>query len=174
VLVVKPADSEAFSEYVAGRAQGLMRTAYLLTGDLHQAEDLVQTVLAKLFLHWPRASQTEHLDAYVRRMMVNTHISMRRRRWWWERPTEELPEQPQTGFAGMIEDRTLLRQALATLPPRQRAVVVLRHYEGLSEQETADTLGCAVGTVKSLSSRGLRRLRDYLTEQGVRTAGYLP
>jgi RNA polymerase sigma-70 factor (sigma-E family) len=152
---------EAFREYVAGRSPALLRTAYLLTGHRGDAEDLLQTALAKTYLAWDRIRDREALDGYVRRVMVNTQTSRWRRKKVAEYPTDVLPERRSNRDA--TEDLALhdaLWTALAELPKRQRAMVVLRYYEDLSEAETAEVLGVTVGTVKSTTSRALVKLRD--------------
>ena len=152
---------DAFRAYVAARSPALMRTAYLLTGHRADAEDLLQTALAKTYLAWDRIQAREALDGYVRRVLVNTQTSRWRRRKLAEYPTDALPERRSERDA--TEDVALhdaLWTALAQLPKRQRAAVVLRYYEDLSEAETADVLGVSVGTVKSTTSRALIKLRD--------------
>lgn len=152
---------EEFRSYVAMRSTALMRTAYLLTGQRADAEDLLQTSLAKTYLAYDRIRDKRALDAYVRRTMVHTQTSFwRRRRAGREFPTERLPET--TSQADSQEQtalRSLLWQALGRLGPRQRAVVVLRYYEDCSEQEVADILAISVGTVKSQAARALATLR---------------
>jgi RNA polymerase sigma-70 factor (sigma-E family) len=154
-------DRGSFDDFVVTRSARLLRTAYLLTHDRALAEDLVQTSLAKAWFAWGRIDGQP--DAYVRRVMVNTYSSWWRRRWNGEQATAELPER--AAAAGhrpedvRVDDRTDLWRALARLPKRQRAVVVLRFYEDLSEIETADILQCSVGTVKSQASRALAKLR---------------
>jgi RNA polymerase sigma-70 factor (sigma-E family) len=152
---------EDFRSYVAARSPALLRTAYLLTGHRADAEDLLQTALAKTYLAWERIRDREAVDGYVRRVMVNTQTSWWRRRKVDEWPTGELPERP----AGRDDTADLdlhdaLWTALSTLPKRQRAMVVLRFYEDLSEAETARLMGVSVGTVKSTTSRALVKLRD--------------
>ena len=152
---------EAFRAYVAGRSPALLRTAYLLTGQRADAEDLLQTALAKTYLAWDRIRDREALDGYVRRVMVNTLTSRWRRKKLDEHPSATLPERRSERDA--TEDLALhdaLWTALAQLPKRQRAMVVLRYYEDLTEAETADVLGVSVGTVKSTTSRALMKLRD--------------
>ena len=152
---------EAFRTYVAARSPGLLRTAYLLTGSRADAEDLLQTTLAKTYLAWDRILERDAVDGYVRRVMVNTQTSWWRRRRVTEYATDDLPERAAGRDA--TEDHALhdaLWSALATLPKRQRAMVVLRYYEDLSEAETAHVLGVSVGTVKSTTSRALAKLRD--------------
>jgi RNA polymerase sigma-70 factor (sigma-E family) len=149
-----------FSEYMVARQPGLLRTAYLLTGDRHAAEDLVQTTLAKLYLAWDRVQRRELVDAYARRILVNEHTSLWRRAWRrHETSTDRLPERP-VGFADPVAARNeALWQFVLSLPRKQRAVVVLRYYEELSEVETAEVLGVTVGTVKSQASRALAAMR---------------
>ena len=152
---------EAFRVYVLARSGPLLRTAYLLTGNRADAEDLLQVALAKTYLAWDRIREREALDGYVRRVMVNAQTSFWRRRRVDERPVEVLPEQ--AGGRDAATDLVLhdaLWSALARLPRRQRAAVVLRYYEDLSEAETAEVLGVSVGTVKSTTSRALARLRE--------------
>lgn len=149
-----------FSAYMAARTQALVRTAYLLSGDLHTAEDLVQTALAKLDLAWDRIESRNALDSYVLRVIVNEHNSLWRRPWKRrEAVTETLPE---TGEDDQYDDGTNARlwSFVQTLPRRQRAVIVLRFYEGLSDSEIAETLQISTGTVKSQASRALAALRD--------------
>lgn len=158
------AESEAaFHDFVVGRSPGLLRTAFLLCGDRGHAEDLVQTTLAKAYLAWPRICRSDTVDAYVRRVMVNAHISNHRRHRLREQPVDRLSAGLTPDAAEVIAERDRLRTALVQLPARQRAAVVLRHYEDLSEAVTAETLGCSTGTVKSLTSRGLARLRVLLS-----------
>ena len=144
-----------FESFVAARSGALFGTAVLLTGDRHTAEDLLQTALAKSWLSWRRI--TGDPEAYVRRVLVNTYISMWRRRWNGETPTETLPETV-SGEGTDRADRQDLVAALHRLPKRQRAVVVLRYLEDLGEREVAVLLGCSVGTVKSQASRALAKL----------------
>lgn len=152
---------EEFRAYVTARSAGLLRTAYLLTGSRADAEDLLQTALAKTYLAWDRIREREALDGYVRRVMVNTQTSFWRRRRVDERPAGELPERS-TGrdATADLDLHDALWSALAGLPRRQRAMLVLRYYEDMSEAETASVLGVSVGTVKSTTSRALSRLRE--------------
>jgi RNA polymerase sigma-70 factor (sigma-E family) len=150
-----------FTAYLQARQAHLLRTAYLLTGDRHQAEDLLQTALAKLYLAWDRIHDRESVDGYVRRILVNENSSLWRRAWRRrEWTTDELPETTPShdtydeGLAGAVWD------VVSTLPRKARAVVVLRYYEQLSEAETAEVLGISVGTVKSQASRALAALRE--------------
>jgi RNA polymerase sigma-70 factor (sigma-E family) len=155
------AGPDAFRDYVAGRSSRLLKTAWLLTGDWHLAEDLLQTALAKTSLAWHRIEHWESVDAYVRRALVTTYATWWRRKWRGETPTVELPESLDARDAyNEIDLRESVRHALIELPARQRAVVVLRYFEDLSEADTAAALGCSVGAVKSHSSRALARLRQ--------------
>ena len=165
------ATPEGFAEFVVARQAALLRTAYLLTGHAQDAEDLVQTTLVKVVPQWRRIQ--DNPEAYVRRVLVNENISRWRRRRWREHATDVLPEtlsdEPDRA------DLLAVRDALRTLAPRQRAVLVLRYYEGLSEAEIAATLGIAPGTVKSQARAGLARLRRALPadENDVEGAGSL-
>lgn len=156
-----------FAEFVSARWPSLYRLAYLLTASPSDAEDLVQTVLEKAYVRWNRISQMDYAEAYVRRMLVTSMLSGRRRFWHRERPTEHLPE----GTGGSIElgvvDHSLLWPLVCALPDRQRAVIVLRFYEDMSEAQIADTLGCAPGTVKSRTSAAKAALRRALAATGV-------
>jgi RNA polymerase sigma-70 factor (sigma-E family) len=147
--------AESFDAFVQARSRPLLRTAYLLTRDHALAEDLVQTALAKAWFAWSRIEGGDP-EPYVRRIMVNTYASWWRRRWNGEVPSDELPETP---APTATEERTDLWQALGRLPRRQRAVVVLRYYEDLTEAETARLLGCSVGTVKSQTNKAFAKLR---------------
>jgi RNA polymerase sigma-70 factor (sigma-E family) len=166
----------AFCDFVAARSRALMRTAYLLTGDHHQAEDLLQTSLTKTYLAWGRIRDEGAVEAYVRQTMVTTHTSWWRRRWRGETPTAVLPDGAyDDGLAGS-DERARLWAHLRGLPARQRAVVVLRFYEDLSEAEIARLLSCSPGTVKSQAHRALSTLRQRLGEENDRelTAGSAP
>jgi RNA polymerase sigma-70 factor (sigma-E family) len=146
--------TNTFDTFVAARSRALLRTAYLLTRDHALAEDLVQTALAKAWFHWSRIRE-DNPEPYVRRTLVTTYSSWWRRRWNGEIPTEELPEAPTADG----EDGLDLWDAIGRLPRRQRAVVVLRFYEDLSEAETARLMGSSVGTVKSQTAKALAKLR---------------
>ncbi|MGV9211150.1 SigE family RNA polymerase sigma factor [Micromonospora sp. RB23] len=150
---------EEFREFVAARSAALLRTAYLLSGDWATAEDLLQTALTKTYLAWKRLGGIEAVEPYARRVMVNTSTSWWRRRWHGERPTEVLPERPGLDEIEQQLDRDLLWRHLKELPSRQRAVLVLRYYEDLSEAQTAALLEISPGTVKSQASRALATLR---------------
>jgi RNA polymerase sigma-70 factor (sigma-E family) len=147
-----------FREFVRARGPALSRTAFLLTGDHQLAEDLVQTALARTVPHWRRVVAGGDPEAYVRQVMVNERTA------WWRRRRYDVialvPDAPSPiDEAGQSIERLALLAALARLSPRQRAVIVLRFYEDLSVQETAEMLGCSPGTVKSTTSDALARLR---------------
>lgn len=150
---------DEFRDFVVARSPALLAFAWMLTNDAGRAEDLLQVSLARTWLHWSRVSRDGDPVAYVRKVMVNTATAWWRRRWRGEVPTAHPPEIATADPFRPSDDRDALRRALALLPRRQRAVVVLRYYEGLSEAETAQQLGCSVGSVKSQASRGLSRLR---------------
>lgn len=147
-------DRDSFEQYVAARRAALLRTAFLLTGHREDAEDLVQVALVKVVPRWSRIADDP--EPYVRKVLVHESVSRWRRRRWREVHTDRLPE---TAVEGPAADRVALQQALARLAPRQRAVVVLRYYEDLTEAETARVLGVSVGTVKSQARDALARLR---------------
>lgn len=154
-----------FESWLVAREPALQRLAHLLTGDVHTAQDLVQTSLAKLYLAWDRLADRDNVDAYARRILVNEHRTAWRRPW---RRREVLTDRPpDSGFAAEEYDgrREAVWRFVATLPPRQRAVIVLRYYEELTEAETADVLGISVGTVKSQASRAISSLRTHLPEE---------
>lgn len=160
--------SPEFADFVALRYRDLLRTAFLLTGSHHAAEDLVQACLLRAMPRWERIAEPM---TYLRRIMINQRVS------WWRRVRRELsqadpPDAVAPDDIGGADERTVILAALAGLPPRMRAVLVLRYWEDQSEAETADLLGCSVGTVKAQASRGLSRLRTVLgpapTESRVR------
>lgn len=163
----RPAAARAdFEAWMVARQSRLLRTAYLLTGDVHAAEDLVQTALAKLYLAWDRVSDAPSIDAYVRKIMVNEHTSTWRRLWRHrEVVTDTSTHDVAVNAAEYDGVGAALWDAVRALPERQRAVVVLRYYEQLSERETADALGVTVGTVKSQASRALDTLRTHLGDR---------
>ncbi|MEU6481765.1 SigE family RNA polymerase sigma factor [Streptomyces sp. NPDC047017] len=162
---MRQARAGEFDEFVAARWSALLHLARLLTGgDRHRAEDLVQESLVKLWFVWPKVAE-EAPEAYVRTVMVRAAARSARRRWWGERPVEQLPETPVTGdVSATVAERSRLEAALALLPARQRAAVVLRYYQDLSERQVADTLGCPVGTARSHTARGVARLRQLLAD----------
>lgn len=155
-------EPDGFREFVAARSRALLQAAFLLTGDEGQAQDLVQTALVKVWPHWTRVSRAEAApEAYVRKVVLTTFLSWRRRRWRGELPMESpLMAGSVDDFAGAVDQRHLLVRALLELPPRQRAVLMLRYFEDLTEVQTAEVMGCSVGTVKSQTFRALARLRQ--------------
>jgi RNA polymerase sigma-70 factor (sigma-E family) len=135
------------------------RTAYLLCGDWHTADDLVSTALVKLYRHWGRASRMDSPDAYVRRILLRAWLDERRRPWRREHAVAQLPDRADRSDPSASADQLALLGLLAELPPRRRAVLVLRYFCDLSVEETADLLSCSAGTVKSQSARALEALR---------------
>lgn len=152
---------DAFTTYVAQRRLQLFRTACLLCGDAHQAEDIVQDALARLYAAWPRVSRADNIDGYARRVVVNSHLNQVRRPWRRERAMARVGERPADVHLP-TEDLLVMWAAIQNLPLGQRKVVVLRHYLGLSVEETAGDLGISVGTVKSQTSDALAALRRAL------------
>ncbi|WP_433355996.1 SigE family RNA polymerase sigma factor [Microtetraspora malaysiensis] len=151
--------NDSFREFMAAHQQSLMRTAYLLTGDAYLAEDLLQSVLVKMLGRWPKLAHVASPQAYARKALVNQYISWRRRlARMAELPTAEPPERSHSSEESTIA-RLAMQKALARLPPRQRAVIVLRYYEDLTEHETAKLLNCSIGTVKSQAHDAIARLR---------------
>jgi RNA polymerase sigma-70 factor (sigma-E family) len=155
-------DEHGFADFVRNRAGTLYRYGYLLTGNHHDAEDLVQDALIRLRTHWSRVARRDDPVGYVRTTMTRLHIS-KWRRHRHESPTSAVPDQglldPGLERAERAVNKALVWAALATLPPRQRAVLVLRFYEHLSDEEIAGTLGVSRGTVRSQASRALYKLR---------------
>jgi RNA polymerase sigma-70 factor (sigma-E family) len=150
-----------YTEYVTARIPVLRRTALLLCGDSHRADDLVQTAITRLYVHWRKASEAQDLDAYVRKILVRTFLNDQRRGWFQrERVTAEPVDRPAP--AADPDAKAVLHAALATVPARQRAALVLRFLCDLPVAEVAAQLGCAEGTVKSLTSDGLKSLRRKL------------
>ena len=150
-----------FTAYVRERRSALFATAYHLTGDRNEAEDLLQSALMSTYQAWGRIQDKAALGGYLRRTMTNLHISAGRRRRIGEYPTEEMPERPDhSDSMGDTELRAVLWQALAKLPEPQRTMLVLRYYEGRTDPEVAEAMGVSVGTVKSSIWRALRRLRE--------------
>ncbi|WP_036563482.1 SigE family RNA polymerase sigma factor [Nocardioides halotolerans] len=153
----------AYVDYVAARQAHLRRIAYAVCGDWHRADDLLQTALTKLYLAWPRLRADVEPDAYVRRIIVRAHIDEGRRPWRRERSGLDGHDRAVSGGLP-LEERSALFGALQGLPEMQRKTVVLRHWLGLSVEETAADLGITAGTVKSHSSRGLSSLQQALGE----------
>jgi RNA polymerase sigma-70 factor (sigma-E family) len=155
-------DEREFRQFVDARLAQLRRTAYLLCGDPHGADDVVSVTLAKLLRQWRRVSRMEHPDAYLRRMLITSYLDERRRPWRVERPSESLPSPVVAAGEGEVLDRVTLLAVLDRLPPRQRAVLVLRFFCDLSVEQTAAALDCAAGTVKAHTHQGLAALRAML------------
>jgi RNA polymerase sigma-70 factor (sigma-E family) len=157
---------ERFAAFVREHGERYLRVAVLLTGDWHAAEDLVQASLVKLYRAWPRLDTGTDPGAYLRRIIVNTHRSWWRARWRRETPSGALPD---SAYGDDLADRhalgALVRQARASLPRQQRAVLVLRYCEDLPETEVAELLGCSPGSVKTHAHRGLRALRERLGDE---------
>ncbi|XVV01384.1 SigE family RNA polymerase sigma factor [Actinosynnema sp. CA-248983] len=150
-----------FTEHFDRCADSMRFTAYLLCGNHHEAEDLVQAAFLKLYLAGPKLVRREGLEPYLRRIVVRTFIAERRRvRWRREQLRGELPEQPEA--AVLSEDKLVVWEALRSVPAKQRAVLVLRYWHDLGVDETAAALRCSVGTVKSNTNRGLKALRRRL------------
>jgi RNA polymerase sigma-70 factor (sigma-E family) len=155
------ADADDFAGFVEARERALQRMAWLLTGDWALAEDLVQTELAKTWPRWARVSARDDPEIYVRKVMLNTWSTWRRRRWRGEEASVTLPEHPAPGdLASEVAERVAIGQALGRLTDRQRAVLVLRVFDDLSEAQVASVLNCAAGTVKSTLSQALAKLRS--------------
>lgn len=158
-----------FAEFVAGSYARLVRTAYLLTGDRGHAEDLVQQCLFTTFRSWHRLADPGAAEAYTRTSMVRLALKWRHRRWRGEVPSDPLPETAVADHAADTTRAVLVRRALAGLPAAQRAVLVLRFFDDLSEAEVAEILNCPIGTVKSRANRALAALRvpGLLSDEGV-------
>ena len=153
-----------YVEYVTARLPSLRRLAYSLCGDEYQADDLVQEAITKLYLSWAKSSRAESLDAYVRVILVRVFLDSQRKGWWRVRLSGTAPDVRRT-VDQPAEDRHELHAALAKVPPRQRAVLVLRYLHDLPVQAVAEVLGCSEGTVKSQTSHGLKALRRLLGDQ---------
>ena len=162
MAVRRQQDIAAFADLVAARSGALFRTAYLVVGDHQLAQDLVQEALVKAYLAWPRLRDVTKAEVYVRRTIVTTAISWRRRRSFHERPVDPLPDTSVADQTDGFAARDELWGPLLELPPRQRAAIVLRYYEDLTEAQTAEAMGCAVGTVKSTVAAAMTRLRALL------------
>ncbi|WP_194915943.1 SigE family RNA polymerase sigma factor [Catenulispora rubra] len=154
---------EDFRRFVIDSRHRLVRTAYVLTGDYARAEDLVQTALVRTYRAWPRIQRRDVPEHYARQIVVHLNAS------WWrrlshrsERPVAFVPEVAVSDDTETVDRRDQVWRAVLTLPPRMRAIIVLRFLEGLKETETAEVLGCSVGTVKSQTSRALAKLRSHL------------
>jgi RNA polymerase sigma-70 factor (sigma-E family) len=161
---VEQRDEQEFAEYFAARRDAVRRTAYLMCGDWHRADDLAQTAFVALHRRWKKIRDREALDAYVRRTVVRAVIDESRRPWRRERFTDQLPDAPTTAteVGDAVATRHVLLDGLRRVPPRQRAVLVLRFLEGLDVAAAAKVLKCTEGTVKSQTARGLETLRAEL------------
>ena len=162
MVVRKSREATAFTEFMSARSATLFRTAYLIVGDHQLAQDLLQESLIKTYIAWQRLRDLSKAEAYTRKTIVTTAISWRRRRSFHERPTDFLPDTGVSDSGEAVATHASMVIYLRTLPPRQRAAIVLRYYEDLSEAQTAQVMGCSVGAVKSQVSSGLARLRNSL------------
>jgi RNA polymerase sigma-70 factor (sigma-E family) len=155
-----------FDAFVVARMGALLSYAHLITGNRHTAEDVVQAALARTAIAWPGVRDKDNPEGYVRRAIVNEYLNTRRPRRFFERPTAELPEEDaaDTAYADS-DERDAMWAALRELPPGQRAVLVLRYYEDLSELEIARVLGIAPGTVKSQAAKAMAHLRDQFADR---------
>ncbi|MFJ8812621.1 SigE family RNA polymerase sigma factor [Amycolatopsis thermoflava] len=160
-------DERDFAEYFAAKRDSVRRTAYLLCGDWHRADDLAQTAFVALHRKWNRIRDRAATDAYVRKTLVRASIDESRRPWRRERHVEQLPEPEPAGtrMDDQVATRADLLAGLRAVPPKQRAVLVLRYFEGLDVAGVAKVLGCSEGNVKSQTARGLANLRDALGEE---------
>jgi RNA polymerase sigma-70 factor (sigma-E family) len=159
--VPRPYEPDGFREFVQARSSALLRSGWLLTGDWPSAEDLVQTALAAAWPRWAALRRQDAPELYVRKIMVNTFLRWRQRRWNGEIATGYVPDYQAYGDAfAQIDARQALLAALDRLPARQRAVVVLRYFADQTESQTAEAMGCSVGTVKAHAAKALARLRD--------------
>ncbi len=166
---MRGSDEDRFTDFVRAHSGSLFRTAYLMTGDYQRAEDLLQTTLVRVYQRWPRIDAMDHPVAYARKVLMSQGTSWLRRRSSHEIPLELVDRPPWGGgvdgdASGQIAEHERVWKAVLSLPPRQRAVMVLRYYEDLSEAQIAETLGMAPGTVKSHSHAAARRLADALGE----------
>lgn len=163
-------DEREYVAYVTARLPHLHRAAYLLCGDVDRAQDIVQSTITTLYVHWNRARAADNLDAYVHRMLVNRFVDEKRLRWSWvllrpQVPERAGPEPPD------VEQSDEVRQALVQLPRGQRTALVLRFLCDLSVEETAAVMGCSAGNVKSQTARGLQAMRPLLTQTLLRGPG---
>lgn len=171
---VADAPLELFDAFVGTHGRTLVRCAFLIVGDAGAAQDVVQIALAKVARRWASVVAKGDPLPYVRSAVVRTAISWRRRRWHGEVPSAALPEHAGADATSVVDNRDRLRRALADLPRRQRAAVVLRHYFDLDEAATAAALGCSIGTVKSQTAKGLARLRTSIDTEPNRRGGAAP
>jgi RNA polymerase sigma-70 factor (sigma-E family) len=163
-----PEEHEQFREYFVARRDTVRRTAYMLCGNWHWADDLTQSAFMRLAVSWRKVNDRQALDAFVRTCLVRAYFSDLRR--VWRRRERTVAEPPDVAvFADGGEERAAFLAALRRLPPRQRAVLVCRYYQDLDVAATAQTLGCSQGTVRSQAARGLSKLRDLLAGDGEMT-----
>lgn len=160
-------EPDGFQAYVVARQGDLLRLARMLTGDWASAEDLVQVSLERVWPRWNRIVRDGDPDAYVRRVLVNAHLKSGRRRWRGELPFAEVPDRPDGDLFDEADLRQTVQALLPSLPPRQRVVLVLRFFLDLTEPTVADLLDCSVGTVKSQTAKGLRKLREECDRRAV-------
>ena len=162
-----PEEEAEFAVYVTARRDRVRRTAYLICGDWHRADDLTQIAFVKLYGAWQGIRNRAALDSFVRSCLVRAAVDESRRPWRRERAVEVLPEVPDVGdLSGLVADRVVVRHALEEVPPGQRAVLVLRYFEGSSVAEVAQILDCSEGNVKSQTARGLTSLKAALNRFG--------
>ncbi|HEU4426597.1 MAG TPA: SigE family RNA polymerase sigma factor [Pilimelia sp.] len=167
-----PEQEREYVDYVTVRLPALRRVAYFLCGDEHRADDLVQQTMTSLYLHWLRARTVANLEGYVHRILVRAHLSERRLSWSSRvRLVGDTPPEQPSAPGGEVEERAVVQAALARIPPRQRAVLVLRFLCDLPVDEVAGLLGCSAGTVKSQTSHGLAALRRLLGETALANMG---
>lgn len=161
-------DEAQFVEFAAGAVRGLRRTAYLMCGDWQRAEDAAQEALIRVYVAWPRLQRRDNLRAYATKAVMSAVMDQAKRPWRRELASERIPDEPDRRLddAGVVDDRLLVVEALAALPPRQRACIVLRFLEQMSIEETADAMETSAGTVKSQTARGLDAMRGSLRGLG--------
>jgi len=158
-------DEADFTEFATAAIGRLRRTAYLMCGDWHRAEDAAQDALVRIYRRWDKLNRLHGLNTYAHKVVVSVVLDQAKRPWRREHSTAEPAERPRPDEAATIDNRQLVVAALAAIPAGQRACVVLRHYADLSIEETAQVLGVSTGTVKSQTSRGLIQLRELLGER---------
>ncbi|ALG06054.1 SigE family RNA polymerase sigma factor [Kibdelosporangium phytohabitans] len=167
---MRASDEEHYTEYVTARLPALRRIAYLLCGDNHRADDIVQNAITRLYVHWRKARAADNLDAYVRTIVVRTFLNEQRTGWFSRtRVVDEMPEASQSGPD--VETSQVLHAALRRVPPKQRAVLVLRFLYDMSVAEVAGALHCSAGNVKSQTSHGLAALRKQLGDHTLNLLG---
>jgi RNA polymerase sigma-70 factor (sigma-E family) len=153
-----------FTDYVTARSAWLRKVAYLLCGDWHRADDLVQTAITRLYANWPRASRADNLDGYARRTLVNAYLAEQRTSWWKRVDLRDAEHDAPPPPGPDVDSALDVRAALDRLPARQRATIVLRYFCDQSVVDAARTLGCSEGTVKSQTAKAVDTLRELLRE----------